>query len=167
MFRWRGAANVGLPHCVEEDDVFEGYSIPKGTTVLACAYSIHLRSEDFDNPQDFNPDRYMANPYGTKYAPTEEDGRKATYTFGAGRRVCPGDEFAKMIILTTVAKLLWAFDFATEGTPDLSWETGYKSGLTNPPQGFRPRVRPRSEKRAGEILAEHAKSEAYLSKVLA
>lgn len=167
MFRWRGAANVGLPHSVTEDDVFEGYTIPKGTTVLACAYSIHLRSDDYEDPEIFNPDRYLDNVYGTKRAVDKDEGRKATYTFGSGRRVCPGDDFAKMIILTTVAKLIWAFDFGTETreAPDLTWETGYKSGLTNPPQNFRPRVVPRAGKK-GQIVEEYARAEEYLAKVL-
>ena len=31
--RWRPIAPTGVPHAVIEDDVYEGYSIPKGTTI--------------------------------------------------------------------------------------------------------------------------------------
>lgn len=157
---------MGLPHCTTEDDVFEGYTIPKGTTVLACVYSIHLREDDYDKPGEFNPDRFLANPYGVKYEVSEDEGRRATYTFSVGRRMCPGEDFAKTIILTSAAKLLWAFDFDTKDgrPPDLSWETGYRSGLTNPPEGFEPRLTPRTDARARAVVEENVRSEEYLAK---
>lgn len=165
VFRWRGAGNVGVPHCTTEDDVFEGYHIPKDTTVIACIYAIHLHEDDYEQPEVFNPDRFLANPYGVKYEVTEDEGRKETYAFSVGRRMCPGDDFAKMIILTSAAKLVWAFDFDTKDgkPPDLSWETGYRSGLTNPPEGFEPRLTPRTEERARVVEAAERSSEEYLS----
>ncbi|KAI9151445.1 Cytochrome P450 monooxygenase yanC [Paramyrothecium foliicola] len=169
VFRWRGVAQFGLPHLAIEDDVFEGYSIPKGTTIIASAYSMHLRSEDFEQPDKFDPDRYVRNPYGVRWSASQVDqqqqdeGRKATYTFGIGRRVCPGEDFARAMVTMMTAKLLWAFDFRTAGAPDLSWETGYKPGLSNPPQNFEPTVTLRSTARAEEIVAEFGRSEAYLA----
>lgn len=124
---------------------------------------MHLRPEDFERPNEFDPDRYMQSPYGTRWATSQaEEGRKATYTFGIGRRVCPGEDFAKAMILMMVAKLLWAFDFEVDDEPDLSWETGYKPGLSNPPQNFHPRVKPREVRTTDEIEAEFSRSEHYL-----
>ena len=65
-----------------------------------------------------------------------------------------------------MAHLLWAFDFETNEHADLSWATGYKSGLTNPPESFRPKLRPKNGQRAQEIADEYAKSDAYLKRVL-
>lgn len=119
MFRWRPPAPVGLPHLVNDDDKFMGYTISQGSTVLACIYTIHLRPEDYDRPEVFQPERYMKSPYGTKFKVKEEEAgdnsaaddaetRKPTYMFGAGRRACPGDQFAMNSILLAAAKLLWA-----------------------------------------------------------
>jgi cytochrome P450 len=161
---------MGVPHLVTEDDTFQGYTIPKGTTVIACAYSIHLRSEDYDSPEEFRPERFLNNPYGTKYKVTEDttdtEGRKTTYAFGAGRRMCPGDQFATNALLIAAAKLLWAFEVSYDGTPDVSWETGYGSGLTSPPINFRTRFAARSEQRKKAVIQKYERSEQWLNEVL-
>ena len=107
----------------------------------------------------------MRSPYGARWATSQaEEGRKATYAFRIRRRVCPGEDFAKVMILMMVAKLLWAFDFEVDGELDLSWETGYKPGLSNPPRNFHPRVKPREVRTTDEIEAEFSRSEHYLEK---
>ncbi|KFA56573.1 hypothetical protein S40293_01098, partial [Stachybotrys chartarum IBT 40293] len=168
VLRWRGPLNNTVPHVATEDDVFEGYTIPAGTTIIACAYAMHQHEDDFDEPTAFNPDRYMASPYGLKPTATPQQGRKATYAFGVGRRGCPGDEFAKMAVLVACAKLLWAFDwsYAAGEQPDVSWETGYTSGLTVKPRGFQPVVRPRSAGKARRIVVEHDKSVKFMAEAL-
>lgn len=30
VLRWKSPSPVGIPHCASEDDVYEGYFIPKG-----------------------------------------------------------------------------------------------------------------------------------------
>lgn len=34
VFRWHPVAPMGLPHCVTEDNVFQGYLIPKDAMIL-------------------------------------------------------------------------------------------------------------------------------------
>ncbi|KFA68112.1 hypothetical protein S40285_10020 [Stachybotrys chlorohalonatus IBT 40285] len=62
VLRWRGPLNNTVPHVATEDDVFKGYKIPAGTTIIARAYAMHQRKDNFDDPTAFNPDRYMASP---------------------------------------------------------------------------------------------------------
>jgi cytochrome P450 len=156
---------------VTEDDEFHGYTIPKGSTVLACTYSIHLRSEDYDNPEEFRPERYVNNPYGTKSKRSTtqeqaEEGRRPTYAFGVGRRGCPGEEFAMNALQIAAAKLLWAFDISCEGTPDMSWETGYAAGLVTAPKGFNPRFAVRSAQKKEAVERDYHRSEEYLKETL-
>ncbi|KAH9299019.1 hypothetical protein KI387_030701 [Taxus chinensis] len=70
---------------------YEGYTVPKGWRILCTAYSTHRQEEYFDEPEKFRPSRF------------EDEGKHVTpYTFvpfGAGVRICPGWEFAKMEIL--------------------------------------------------------------------
>ncbi|KAH9299557.1 hypothetical protein KI387_031239, partial [Taxus chinensis] len=70
---------------------YEGYTIPKGWRILSTVYSTRMKEEYFDEPGKFKPSRF------------EDDGKHvAPYTFipfGAGLRICPGWEFAKMEIL--------------------------------------------------------------------
>lgn len=45
---------------------------------------------------EYIPDRYLDNEFGTKEsAKVEKAGRRNTYTFGAGRRVCPGQHLGE------------------------------------------------------------------------
>jgi cytochrome P450 len=163
-FRWRSVAQAGLPHLTTEDDVFEGYTIPKGTTVLACSYYFHLRPDDYERPDEFDPERYMQNRYGVRSSASDaEEWRKETYMFGVGRRICPAEDYTKHNIFLMMAKLMWAFDFEIDGEPDLAWETGYTPGLSNAPRDFNPRVKLRRAKMADEIEAEFARSERYLA----
>ncbi|KFA68127.1 hypothetical protein S40285_10019 [Stachybotrys chlorohalonatus IBT 40285] len=70
-----------------------------------------------------------------------------------------------MAVLVACAKLLWAFDwsYAAGEQPDVSWETGYTSGLTVKPRGFQPVVRPRSAGKARRIVVEHDKSVKFMA----
>ncbi len=50
---------LGVPHTTVEDIVFRGYDIPKGTTVMSNLYSVHRDPSVWENPHDFNPDRFL------------------------------------------------------------------------------------------------------------
>ncbi|KAM5344021.1 hypothetical protein ACJ41O_012558 [Fusarium nematophilum] len=164
--RWRSPTNIALPHLLTEDDVLEGYTIPKGTTVLANLYSMHLREEEYDLPNEFIPDRFLPDPSGSTEAAGQDESRATLYSFSFGRRGCPGEDFAKTSIVTTVAKLLWAFDITSEDgrPPNMSWETGFTSGLIAGPRGFKPKLTPRGEERAIVAAEQFQDSEAFLSK---
>ncbi|KAK8542298.1 hypothetical protein V6N12_014899 [Hibiscus sabdariffa] len=65
-----------------------GYLIPKGWKVLVWFRSIHLDPEIYPNPREFNPSRWddhIAKP--NTFLP-----------FGAGSRLCPGNDLAKLEI---------------------------------------------------------------------
>jgi cytochrome P450 len=32
--RWRSVTRVGVPHCLDEDDYYEGYFLPKGSVIV-------------------------------------------------------------------------------------------------------------------------------------
>ncbi|KAG6910304.1 hypothetical protein DXG01_011701 [Tephrocybe rancida] len=71
IFRWHGPAPLGVPHSTVDDDVYNGYFIPKGRAMW--------RDERvYAQPEEFRPERFL-NADGTvnsKFPPT----------FGFGRR---------------------------------------------------------------------------------
>jgi cytochrome P450 family 619 len=52
-----------VPHRVAQDDWYQGMLIPKGATVVIPSWAIH-HSERFkyDNPEEFQPERYLKHP---------------------------------------------------------------------------------------------------------
>ena len=73
------------------------YLIPKGTMLLANTWSINHDESEYANPSEFVPERFVDNKYGSTTKPQdgENDTRRITYTFGAGRRVCAGQRLAE------------------------------------------------------------------------
>jgi cytochrome P450 len=103
--RWRPVAPGGVPHMLIQDDIYDGYFLPKGTIVFANTWSIHQDPAEYERPSEFMPERFLANKFGskgTKEASADNDQRRVTYGFGAGRRVCPGQRLAENSLVSSV-----------------------------------------------------------------
>ncbi|XGV94657.1 MAG: cytochrome P450 [Leptolyngbya sp. BL-A-14] len=77
-----------------------GYTIPKGTTLIASQWVMHRHPRYFAEPEVFNPERW-ANDL-EKQLP-----RGVYFPFGDGPRICLGKSFALMeavLILATIAQ---------------------------------------------------------------
>lgn len=59
--RWRSVIAGGLAHMTTEDDVYDGYIIPKGTTVLANHWALHHDPAIYPEPMSFKPERFIRN----------------------------------------------------------------------------------------------------------
>jgi cytochrome P450 len=56
--RWRPVAVLGgTPHASTEDIDFNGFFIPKGTTIISPLWTIHLNEADFPDAHHFKPER--------------------------------------------------------------------------------------------------------------
>lgn len=95
---------LAIPHMASETIEFRGYTIPKGTVVLPNLWSVHRDPTVWDDPDIFNPTRFLDNEGKLL--------RKECFIpFGIGRRVCMGEQLAKMELFLTVTTLLQAFKF--------------------------------------------------------
>ncbi|GAV86940.1 p450 domain-containing protein [Cephalotus follicularis] len=71
-----------------KDVSISGYTIPKGWKILVWFRSVHFNPEIYPNPKEFNPSRWdNFTPRGGSFLP-----------FGAGSRLCPGNDLAKLEI---------------------------------------------------------------------
>ncbi|KAI9453719.1 cytochrome P450 [Lactarius psammicola] len=102
--RWGSATPLGAPHCIEQDDVQDGYFIPKGSIVIANIWHFMHDPEVYKDPMVFNPDRLIAKP-GKPAEPDPFD-----IAFGYGRRACPGAQLAQSILFIFAARVLSVFD---------------------------------------------------------
>ena len=119
------ATIAGLPYikqCIEEgmrlyppayiidriaiaEDEFEGRKIPKDMLILLSIYELHRYAGFWDAPNEYRPERF--NPENKK------DFSDYYYPFGAGPRMCVGNNFAIYEMVLTVAEILKKYKLQT------------------------------------------------------
>lgn len=80
------------------DDTYGDMKLDKGTTWLISFYEIHRRPDLWEDPDSFKPDRF-AN--GRSRALSDQ-----YFPFGAGSRMCVGNNFAMFEMVLVIAHLL-------------------------------------------------------------
>ncbi|KAJ4843691.1 hypothetical protein Tsubulata_025407 [Turnera subulata] len=94
---------------VRDDVNFDGFDIPKGWQLLWVASGTHMDSNIFEDPEKFDPSRFETS---SKTYP------QYTYLpFGAGPRMCPGNEFARIESLLVIHHFITKYKW-TEMVPD-------------------------------------------------
>ncbi|KAI4389538.1 hypothetical protein MLD38_001754 [Melastoma candidum] len=89
------------------DVEYKGYLIPKGWKVLPLFRNIHHDPEFFPDPDIFDPSRFEVTPKPHTFMP-----------FGIGVHSCPGNELAKLEIMTLVHHLVRKFRWEIMGKHD-------------------------------------------------
>ncbi|XP_020599077.1 cytochrome P450 71A1-like [Phalaenopsis equestris] len=83
-----------------------GYKIPKNTRLLVNAWAFGRDELYWEAPEKFMPERFLNNSI-------DYIGKDFHYMpFGFGRRICPGMQFAKVMIELVLANLLLRFDWS-------------------------------------------------------
>lgn len=121
----------------------EPTSLKRGTDVFINVYSLHRASTLWENPDTFDPDRWL-KPYsnpgvegwngytpaanleaGSPLYPNEVNSDFAYLPFGGGARKCVGDHFAVLESVVALAMILRRFDLQlADPTKDVQIVTG-------------------------------------------
>ncbi|KAJ2919752.1 hypothetical protein MD484_g651, partial [Candolleomyces efflorescens] len=132
---------TALPHFATEDDVYKGYRIPAGSTVIANSWAVlHDEIVYGANSDAFDPSQFM-NSSNDDINPQFDMGYEM---FGFGRRTCPARVIAVESLWISVISVLAVFHFtAVDGEENIG---KYTSGMLNHPHlfKFRLRILPRS-----------------------
>ncbi|CAI9290235.1 unnamed protein product [Lactuca saligna] len=105
-FRLHPIVPLILPRSPSQDCIVGGYTIPKRCTVFLNVWSIHRDPLYWDNPLEFNPERFLTNKYDFK-------GSNLNFLpFGSGRRLCPGVPLAEKMQMYILASLLHSFNWS-------------------------------------------------------
>ncbi|MFS4418392.1 cytochrome P450 [Maribacter sp. 2307ULW6-5] len=94
--------------CVAEDTA-NGYTIPKGTMLLLAIYELHRDPRFWETPEDFVPERFDPS--------NKKDFSDYYFPFGAGPRMCVGNNFAMQEMILTVAEILRKFRLQPPAQP--------------------------------------------------
>ncbi|KAK0451903.1 cytochrome P450 [Armillaria borealis] len=110
--RWKPVIPLAFPHRTTVDDVDKGYLIPKGSTIMPNSWQCLQDAGDYPDPENFLPERFCDST-GSILLNDAPEPRQ--FTFGYGRRVCPGRNFAENILWVNIATLLRTQDYLTHG----------------------------------------------------
>uniref|UniRef100_A0A5F8GFG9 Cytochrome P450 family 2 subfamily U member 1 n=1 Tax=Monodelphis domestica TaxID=13616 RepID=A0A5F8GFG9_MONDO len=126
--RMSAVVPFGIPRMTSEKTTLQGYTIPKGTMIIANLWAIHRDPAIWENPKNFSPERFL-----------DEEGqlikREHFIPFGIGKRVCMGEQLAKMELFLMFVSLMQNFIFTFPKDAKKPIMPG-KFGLTLSPHPF-------------------------------
>ncbi|KAF7348389.1 O-methylsterigmatocystin oxidoreductase [Mycena sanguinolenta] len=141
VFRWRPILPFAIPHANTNDDIYEGYFIPKGTMVIPNVWAMVHDESMYPNPDRFNPERFL-NTNGQLSADDQILG------FGFGRRVCVGRYAADATVWATIVSVLSTFDIGKakdETGKEIGIEPIFADGAVSHPKPFQCSITPRND----------------------
>ncbi|KAF2438142.1 cytochrome P450 [Karstenula rhodostoma CBS 690.94] len=133
VFRWHHILPAGVAHATLKDDWYNGFFIPKGSTIVPVWKAMREDTKRYDEPLHFRPERW-----------TGKNGQSNNW--GYGRRICTGRHIAKNTITIAVARLLWAFDIKPANGDRIEVDDSmFTEGFVSHPKPFEAVFQPRSE----------------------
>lgn len=132
--RYSSVLPFAVNHRARTDCEVDGYTIPKGTQVLPNLWGVHRDERFWDNPEEFNPERFMPQADGSPSPNLENEG---FMPFGVGRRACPGQNLARTTIWLQTARLFLHYRFEA---PPGGLDDKEDFGLTLRPAPFKVRI---------------------------
>ena len=151
---WNEALRLGsvssAARVVSRNTELEGYRIQKGSVVLFPVRLMHLNPDNFPEPEEFIPERWITSlPSGASNAEQESIIQKEKKhnanlrTFGGGSGLCSGRFVAEHEILSTVSTMLLLFDMEfEEGQGEISMNPR-SLGIMSPAKDPKIRIRRR------------------------
>lgn len=91
-----------------DDDQLLGYKIKEKTLIGVSFYALHRNPKYWENPEEFNPERFMGDRKKASY--------KYFYPFGAGPRMCIGLGFAIYEMGLTLSYLIKKYKVTSSNT---------------------------------------------------
>ena len=96
-----------VPRSPSQSSTIGEYYVPKGTQVLLNVWVIHRDPKLWENPLEFQPERFLNDPSKLDYS-----GNNFKYIpFGSGRRICAGIPLAERTFMYTIASLIHLFEW--------------------------------------------------------
>jgi hypothetical protein len=91
-----------------EEENFNGLTLPKGSNLLFSVYEIHRHPDFWNNPLEFIPERFLDEKikFSNNYFP-----------FGAGPRMCIGNNFAMYEMILSIIALVEQFEIIEKREP--------------------------------------------------
>ncbi|KAE8354924.1 cytochrome P450 [Aspergillus coremiiformis] len=152
VLRWDPVVQIGIMHAATEDDIYEGYLIPKGAPVVPNIWAFTHDPDVYSTPLLFRPERFLESDGH----PPERDPH--TLAFGFGRRVCPGRSLADLNNFLVIARSLAVFRIqkTVQDGKEIEPIVDYQPGIVSHLSPFEVSIQPRSAEHAALIRSIEA-----------
>ncbi|CAB3398702.1 unnamed protein product [Caenorhabditis bovis] len=115
--------NINLFRELQEDTYIDGQLVGAGAAVTVELSLLHTDEKVFENPGEFNPDRFITN----------EGLEKKLIPFGIGKRACLGESLARAELYLVLGNLILRYNIEPVGElPPLRSLTPF-GGMKRPP----------------------------------
>lgn len=115
------------------------------------------------NPEVFDPARYLNKPLpAADYINTNDPYERDHFTYGAGRRVCPGVHVAERSLFINIVRTLWGFNISKKKGPNGTFiepDMAMIRGFLSVPKPFECQITSRSAKHEAVIRSSFAEAE--------
>ncbi|KAH7907808.1 cytochrome P450 [Hygrophoropsis aurantiaca] len=152
--RWLPIVPLGVAHAATNSDIYQGYHIPKGATVVANTWAMTRNEAIYAKASEFIPERFLDEKGQLLVADSP------SYAFGFGRRICPGRYVAEGSVWACVALILTVFEISKAKDAhgdDIHFVPTFTVGLTRHPNTFPCSFTPRAgmnSDRLAQLIAE-------------
>ncbi|CAB3239007.1 unnamed protein product [Arctia plantaginis] len=137
ILRYDTTVPLSIPHRAMINTKLAGYDIPENTMVSPHLAMLHMDEEIWGDPQNFRPERFIKD--GQLDLASDK-----SLPFGAGRRLCAGETYARQTMFQVFAAFMQAFTVSTaDGKPLLRPAKRIQGIITTIPE-FWVRITPRT-----------------------
>lgn len=112
---------------------------------------INYDPERYESPFEFKPERYLGYDLpAASYLNIADPYQRDHFSYGAGRRVCPGVHIAEKSLYLNISRIVWGFNISKKIVDGKPLDPGSKMvpGWMTIPQPFECDIRVRSPKHA-------------------
>lgn len=110
ILRYFTVLRLALPRATQREVKYEGMSIPEGSTVFLNAWACNMDPEVFENPHEFAPERFLANP------------DLPIFTYGVGTRMCAGYVLGNRELYIVFLRLISSFQILPDKNENLDYD---------------------------------------------
>lgn len=110
--RIRSVVPMGLPHGTTSATDLADFHIPRNAMVLPLQWAVHMHPGEWPEPDLYKPERFYDEVAGAFSATNRQ---QHWMPFQTGKRMCLGDDLAKMLLFLLTGNLLRKFNMQLAG----------------------------------------------------
>lgn len=130
IMRYETLVPSGVAHQAMVDTKFLDYDIPKGTLVFTILDAAMHDPTAWDQPNEFRPERFLDS--SGKLCLNKD----ISVPFGAGKRLCAGETFARNMLFLCVTQILQTFTIQMADGAKLPQFSENMTGLIRTPKDY-------------------------------